>query len=381
MILFSYCSCENIGEFIKISILILLFRIIYFSLSNKITLKIFEKKRAIKSIKNIIQSSLNNNSFSFPFNDNPNMSIIIPLYNCQNTIKTTIISVQKQNFNNFEIILINDNSQDNTSKIINEINVMDKRIKVINNKKNMGILYSRSIGALNAKGKYILCLDNDDIFFDDNLFGQIFNISEIQNYDIVEFKSFDVEKYYSGIKMREIKENYFNWHPEYSDNFYLTQPELGLFPIKRNDKYDTNDFHIWGKSIKTKIYQKAINLLKMKNFSFHNCWTEDISIIFIIFNIAQSFIFIGLYGIIHLDYNKSTSYSLHGSSKLMAELYLLDIIINYIQNIDKNKKYVFQKLVSIFNSEQIQFLNINHIKYLQAIINKILQIKNLNKYT
>ena len=309
------------------------------------------------------------------------MSIIIPLYNCQNTIKTTIISVQKQNFNNFEIILINDNSQDNTSKIINEINVMDKRIKVINNKKNMGILYSRSIGALNAKGKYILCLDNDDIFFDDNLFGQIFNISEIQNYDIVEFKSFDVEKYYSGIKMREIKENYFNWHPEYSDNFYLTQPELGLFPIKRNDKYDTNDFHIWGKSIKTKIYQKAINMLKMKNFSFHNCWTEDISIIFIIFNIAQSFIFIGLYGIIHLDYNKSTSYSLHGSSKLMAELYLLDIIINYIQNIDKNKKYVFQKLVSIFNSEQIQFLNINHIKYLQAIINKILQIKNLNKYT
>ena len=309
------------------------------------------------------------------------MSIIIPLYNCQNIIKTTIISVQKQNFNNFEIILINDNSQDNTSKIINEINVMDKRIKVINNKKNMGILYSRSIGALNAKGKYILCLDNDDIFFDDNLFGQIFNISEIQNYDIVEFKSFDVEKYYSGIKMREIKENYFNWHPEYSDNFYLTQPELGLFPIKRNDKYDSNDFHIWGKSINTKIYKKAINLLKMKNFSFHNCWTEDISIIFIIFNIAQSFIFIGLYGIIHLDYNKSTSYSLHGSSKLMAELYLLDIIINYIQNIDKNKKYVFQKLVSIFNSEQIQFLNINHIKYLQAIINKILQIKNLNKYT
>ena len=250
------------------------------------------------------------------------MSIIIPLYNCQNTIKTTIISVQKQNFNNFEIILINDNSQDNTSKIINEINVMDKRIKVINNKKNMGILYSRSIGALNAKGKYILCLDNDDIFFDDNLFGQIFNISEIQNYDIVEFKCFDVEKYYSGIKMREIKENYFNWHPEYSDNFYLTQPELGLFPIKRNDKYDSNDFHIWGKSINTKIYKKAINLLKMKNFSFHNCWTEDISIIFIIFNISQSFIFIGLYGIIHLDYNKSTSYSLHGSSKLMAELIL-----------------------------------------------------------
>ena len=78
----------------------------------------------------------------------------------------------------------------------------------------------------------------------------------------------------------------------------------------------------------------------MKNFSFHNCWTEDIVVIFIIFNIAKSFIFIGLYGIIHLDYNKSTTYTLHESKKLMAELFLLDIIINYMPNIKKNQKYI-----------------------------------------
>ena len=72
----------------------------------------FEKKYAINYIKNIVQNNLNN-SFSFPVNLNPNLSIIIPLYNCQNTIKNTIFSVETQNFNNFEIILINDNSQDN----------------------------------------------------------------------------------------------------------------------------------------------------------------------------------------------------------------------------------------------------------------------------
>ena len=65
---------------------------------------------------------------------------------------------------NFEIILINDYSNDNSSIIINEMKKFDNRIKIINNHRNMGTLYSRSIGALNAKGKYIFALDNDDLF-------------------------------------------------------------------------------------------------------------------------------------------------------------------------------------------------------------------------
>ena len=84
--------------------------------------------------------------------------------------------------------MINDYSSDNTSKIINDLKQKDSRIKIINNKKNMGILYSRSIGVLNSKGKYIFCLDNDDLFYDENLFSYIFNFSESLNFDIVEFK-------------------------------------------------------------------------------------------------------------------------------------------------------------------------------------------------
>ena len=82
----------------------------------------------------------------------------------------SIYSVQKQNFQNFEIILIDDYSSDKTLQIANEIKLSDSRIRIINNKKNMGILYSRSIGVLGAKGEFILCLDNDDIFYDEYLF-------------------------------------------------------------------------------------------------------------------------------------------------------------------------------------------------------------------
>jgi len=362
---------------IKILFFFLLLLIIYLSLIEKIIFKIVQKKYAINYIKNILENNLNNYSFTESINEYPSISVIIPLYNCQNTIQTTIFSVQMQKFKNYEIILINDHSLDNTSKIINEMKQKDHRISHIKNKKNMGILYSRSIGALNSKGKYIFCLDNDDIFYDENLFDKIFNIAERKNFDIVEFKSFYLKRYDFQIRLSEIKDSPFNRHP---NNYTLNQPKLGLFPITKKNKYYPNDYHIWGKSIKAKVYKKAINILSKKYYSIYNCWTEDISIIFIIFNIAQSFIFIGIYGIIHLDFDQSTTYTLHNSKKLMSELFLLDIIIKYIPNIEINKRYIFQKLISILNSDYIHFINIEHIKYLKILINKILQIKSLNDY-
>ena len=133
--------------------------------------------------------------------------------------------------------MINDYSKDNTTKVINEYIQHDSRFKIINNKKNMGILYSRSIGVLNSKGKYIFCLDNDDVFYDENLFSYVFNFSENKDYDIVEFKSFYMKRYSFHLKMSEIKDSPFNHN---KINYTLTQPTLGIFPISKNNKYIKN---------------------------------------------------------------------------------------------------------------------------------------------
>jgi len=362
---------------IAIRIFVLLILIIYIFEINNLSRKIFEKKYAIKYIQKLLLNYLNNANEYYSFNNiNPNISIIIPLYNCQATIKLSITSIQKQYFQNYEIILINDYSTDNTSSIVNELMQKDSRIKFINNKKNMGILYSRSIGALISKGKYIFCLDNDDLFYDENLFGYIFTFAENRDYDIVEFKSFDVKNYSYCLKISEINDSPFNQHPI---NYILTQPDLGIFPISKNKKYYSNDFHIWGKSIKSSIYKKSLNMLTKEKYSFYNCWTEDISILFIIFNLAKTFIFLGIYGIIHLDYKQSTSYTLHESKKLMSEIFLLDIIIEHIQNIELNKIYILQMLESIFKGKKIKYLNTAHKSYLKDIIVKIYRIKSLSK--
>jgi hypothetical protein len=96
--------------------------------------------------------------------EKPKISVIIPVYNCGTTIKRAIRSIQNQNYTKFEIILVNDFSKDNSSIVIKQLQKEDPRIEIINNKKNMGTLYSRYIGVLSAKGKYIFPLDNDDFF-------------------------------------------------------------------------------------------------------------------------------------------------------------------------------------------------------------------------
>ena len=86
-------------------------------------------------------------------NINPKVSVVVPAYNCQKYIKQAIRSIQNQIMLELDIIIVQDFSTDNTSKIIDQIGKDDKRIKIINNKKNMGLLYTRCIGTLLAKGK------------------------------------------------------------------------------------------------------------------------------------------------------------------------------------------------------------------------------------
>ncbi len=90
----------------KISFLVLLILIIYLSLLDKLISKTFQKKYAIKYIKNIFKNHLIINKLTASFNEYPNISIIIPLYNCENIIQTSIASIQIQKFKNYEIILL-----------------------------------------------------------------------------------------------------------------------------------------------------------------------------------------------------------------------------------------------------------------------------------
>ena len=105
---------------------------------------------------------------------NKKISVVIPIFNCQDSILFVIRSIQNQNMFEIEIILVNDHSSDDSLKIIRNIQKEDNRIIIINNKKNKGTFYSRSIGVLESKGEYIFPLDNDDMVFDRDVFDIVY---------------------------------------------------------------------------------------------------------------------------------------------------------------------------------------------------------------
>ena len=89
------------------------------------------------------------------------VSVIIPVYNAEKFIDETINTVLDQTYSNWELLLVNDCSTDNTEKLIKKY-LKDERIHLINNKVNSRAAISRNNGIKKAKGRYICFLDADD---------------------------------------------------------------------------------------------------------------------------------------------------------------------------------------------------------------------------
>lgn len=108
--------------------------------------------------------------------DKEKISVIIPCYNVEKFIRKTVESVLRQNYNNFEIILVDDGSKDNTLLELKKLEKRDTRVKVYF-QKNKGVSAARNFGLKQISGKYIYFLDGDD-FIKEELFFRV--VTELQ---------------------------------------------------------------------------------------------------------------------------------------------------------------------------------------------------------
>ena len=237
----------------------------------------------------------------------------------------------------------------------------------------MGTLYSRSIGVLKAKGKYIFPLDNDDMFFDNDVFDIIYKEANKYKYDIVGFKTIQSGKYTA--KINEMRDR----RPIYNHNFTIHKPELSLFGISKKGKFVVKEYHIWSKCIKSSIYKKATNQLGRKRYSLFMSWAEDTSMVFILFNIAESFRYITKYGIFKCNRNNSAENSMPNSHKLFGETFFLDVIFDFTNNDFKSKKFAFYQAMFIRNCIFFKSLNKVNKGYLKKTIKKLLSSPFINK--
>lgn len=176
------------------------------------------------------------------------VSIVMPAYNCENYVEESINSIFAQTYQNWELLVLDDGSKDNTLKVINELANKDSRIKSKPNEKNLGVSATRNRGIEAASGEWIAFLDSDDIWHPSKLekqlkaadeksaefvftgasyineegvpFKGIFNVPEEVTYsrlrkqNVISCSSVLVKKkYFENIKMErdEIHEDYAAW--------------------------------------------------------------------------------------------------------------------------------------------------------------------------
>lgn len=114
---------------------------------------------------------------------NIEVTVFMPVYNCEKYLEEAIISILNQTFTNFELLIINDGSTDRSIDIINKFK--DKRIRLFNNECNKGLPYTRNRGLSLARGKYIALMDADDISKLDRLEKQVNFLNKNKNIDVV----------------------------------------------------------------------------------------------------------------------------------------------------------------------------------------------------
>lgn len=136
------------------------------------------------------------------------ISVIMPVYNAERYVKKAIDSILMQTFRDFELIIVEDGSDDNSFNIIKEYR--DERIRVFQNSQNKGVVYSRNLGIQKAVGSYIALMDADDIAPDDRLEKSYHFLEQHSEYACVYGRIIYIDENDSLLKYRDTPAPLFN---------------------------------------------------------------------------------------------------------------------------------------------------------------------------
>ena len=189
----------------------------------------------------------------------PKISIFLPIYNKEKYINKCIQNLQNQTLKDIEIVAVNDYSTDNTLKILIDLAKNDDRIKIINNDKNKGLLYSRAMGIIHSNGEYLMNLDPDDELRSIENLEYIYNIAVKSNVDILSFSIYN-KKRKTIIKCD-------------NNNEILKPPKL--FQTIFKDNNEIGDYLIWNKLIRKELFLQAYEDFKEEIYKGKWNYFED----------------------------------------------------------------------------------------------------------
>jgi glycosyltransferase involved in cell wall biosynthesis len=194
--------------------------------------------------------------------NNPEISVVLPVWNGEQHLQDAIHSILNQSFGNFELLIVDDASTDETPKILNEFSLIDSRIKIIRNYKNMKLPASLNVGFRVAKGDWFTWTSDDNILEEDCL--EILLNSAIQNHADFVYSNYKV----IDEKNQQIKIN--TTGP--SENLLLENTIGASFLYNRRVRdlignYDTNKFMFEDYDYWVRIYKSKLKMMHVEKVS------------------------------------------------------------------------------------------------------------------
>ena len=247
----------------------------------------------------------------------------MPIYNGGKYLFYSLRSIQNQKLIDIEIILIDDYSNDNSINIIEKYMKEDPRIRLIKNNKNRKILYSKSIAALNSKGKYIIELDQDDMFIRNDCFSMLYYEAELNDLDLVHIRDFSKNKLLFDFqtKVDDIKDHL----------VYPQKTNYKMQPFLKNKMFCGNNIYLlWGLLIKTDLYKKSIYHLWPIIMNYQIIFHEDYTISFMLIILAKKYKYLNRFAILHLIHPNSISNNfINNNEYYLSILFFANIMYKY----------------------------------------------------
>ena len=351
----------------KIKIFFIIFIFIIISQTN-IKINYFKLKNQIKIVKyyKINNQGILINKKNHLKNISPKVSIISAVYNREEYILRFMRSIQNQFFDDIEIIFVDDYSYDKSVNIIERLRQSDKRIILLKNKKNRGTLISRNIGALKAKGEYLIFPDTDDIL-SSNIINDCYKTAKQFDYDIIRFNMYSDKKFPFSIISNKL-------------NKIIYQPDLRTHLIYGYGYKKLVDGIIINKFIKKNIYLITLNNISNYYLIKKMIYFEDGLMNFALHLNAKSLYLLNQIGYYYIYNDKSISHSINFDSYFSCFFTFLKFILDNT----KNNKY--EKDINFFilqeytgNNDILKRIKI-YLKIYEEIINSLLKIRFLNSF-
>ena len=245
-----------------------------------------------------------------------------------------------------EIIIVDDNSNDDSLEIIRNYMKKDKRIKLIENQQNRRILFSKSIAALNSKGKYIIELDQDDMFIRDDAFDILYEKSEKYELDLLNFNYISSNNSFEKYKKENLLKD--------------KKKIIKKIPKPKSITFRENICLLWGNLIIADLYKKVIYNLWPIIINYKIIFQEDFLITFFILIYMQKYQKLKNIFYFHSINTKSASNDYKNNSEYYLSVVFAGIIffdyyidyysqdIHYLINYIINLKEDFKQIKKLF---------------------------------